>query len=110
MTTYNKLERYKDLLIQAQELRIQILVELQAFKNCGNTLNCMIVETSCNTCKKRDAIRDAGIKAKEELRAKMKQVRLTLNKPSLKRAGYANRISKLRTASISDIQARYNDF
>ena len=110
MTTHNKLERYKDLLIQRQELQIQINAELQAFKPCRNAINCLHSGIKCNTCKKRDAIRDAGSKAREELRAKMKQVRLTLNKPSLKRSGYANRISKLRTASISDIKARYNDF
>lgn len=110
MTTYNKLERYKDLLLQRAELRIQHLAEMQAFKPCRNAINCLHSFSKCNTCKKRDAIRDAGIKRIKELREKSKQLRLTLNKPSLKRAGYANRISKLRTASISDIQARYNDF
>lgn len=109
MTTHNKLERYKDLLLQRAELHVQIVAEMQAFKNCTNSLNCTIVQQSCNTCKKRDAIRDAGDKAVRELRAVMKQVMFTLNKPSLKRAGYANRISKLRTASISEIKARYND-
>mgnify|MGYP000610133186 CR=1 FL=1 len=109
MTTHNKLERYKDLLIQRQELQVQINAEMQAFKPCRNAINCLHGFSKCNTCKKRDAIRDAGYKAVQELRAQMKQVRFTLNKPSLKRAGYTNRISKLRTASISDIKARYND-
>ena len=109
MTTHNKVDRLKDLLLQRAELQVQINAELKAFNVCGKIF-CGAMGNKCTTCDKHDAIRKMGNEELRKLTKVINQVRLTTNKPSLKRAGYANRISKLRTASISDIKARYNDF
>ena len=74
MTTHNKLERYKDLLLQRAILRVQIVAEMQAFRPCRNAINCLPSYSRCNTCKKRDAIQEAGAKRTKELREKSKQL------------------------------------
>jgi hypothetical protein len=108
MTTYNKVDRLKDLLLQRAELQVQINAELKAFDVCGTPF-CGAMSNKCAKCVKHDAIWKMGKLELTKLNKVINQVRLTTNKPSLKRGGYTRRIDALRQASISEIKARYSD-
>jgi len=108
MTTHNKVDRLKDLLLQRAELQVQINAELKAFNVCG-VIFCGAMGNKCRICDKHNAIRKMGNEELRKLTKVINQVRLTTNMPSLKRGGYARRIYALRQASISEIKARYSD-